>query len=175
MVWSRLNKLVCICLLLCLVMAMPLQAQASTYSPYTDGNIGSNQLQYFRDIVSNLGINESYVAARTDRYKYQLFVGDIKYSNGNFLGNQQGSVITVYTINTDTSTYGTYTYSVSNDNNFTFNASNYLVYSNLGDYPQLEERSVLYEFSTLFIISVVSICALLRSVFSFVYRTRSNK
>lgn len=153
-------------------MAMPLQAQASTYSPYNDGNIGTTQLQYFRDIVSNIGINDSYVASRTDRYKYQLFVGDIKYSNGQFLSNQQGSVITVYTINTDTNSFGTYTYSVSTDNNFTFNASNYLVYSNLGDYPQLEERSVIYEFSTFFIIAVVALCALLRPLFCFVYRTR---
>ena len=155
-------------------MAMPLQAQASTYTPYNDGNIGTTQLQYFRDIVSNLGINDSYVAARTDRYTYQLFAGDIKYSNGQFTGSQQGSVITVYSINTDSNSFGSYTYHITTDNNFIFNASNYLVYSNLGDYPSLEERSVIYEFSTLFIISVVAICALLRPLFSFVYRTRSK-
>lgn len=174
MVRSRLSKLACIVLLLCFVLAMPIQAQASSYTPYNDGNIGTTQLQYFRDIVSNLGINDSYVASRTGRYTYQLFVGDIKYSNGQFMGSNQGSVITIYTINTDTNSYGTYTYNVSTDNNFTFNASNYLIYSNLGEYPQLEERSVIYEFSTFFIISVVALCALLRSLFSFVYRTRSN-
>lgn len=174
MVRSRLSKFVCIVLLLCFVMAMPLQAQASTYTPYNDGNIGTTQLQYFRDIVSNLGINDSYVAARTDRYTYQLFAGDIKYSNGQFTGSQQGSVITVYSINTDSNSFGSYTYHITTDNNFIFNASNYLVYSNLGDYPSLEERSVIYEFSTLFIISVVAICALLRPLFSFVYRTRSK-
>ena len=154
-------------------MAMPLQAQANTYLPYNDGNIGTTQLQYFRDIVSNIGINDSYVAARTERYKYQLFVGDIKFSNGQFIGSEQGSIITVYTINTDTNSFGTYTYNVSTDNNFTFNASNYLVYSNLGEYPGLEERSVIYEFSTLVILAVVALCALLRPLFSFVYRTRS--
>lgn len=174
MVRSRLSKLVCICLLLCLLLAMPIQAQASTYSPYNDGNIGTTQLQYFRDIVSNLGINDSYVASRTDRYTYQLFVGDIKYSNGQFMGSNQGSLITIYTINTDNNSYGTYTYSVTTDNNFTFNASNFLVYSNLGQYPSLEERSVIYEFSTFFIFAVVALCALLRPLFSFVYRTRSK-
>ena len=174
MVRSRLSKFVCIVLLVCFVMAMPLQAQASTYSPYNDGTIGSNQLQYFRDIVSNLGINDSYVASRTGRYTYQLFAGDIKYSNGQFMGSQQGSVITVYTINTDSSSYGSYTYNVSTDNNFTFNASNYLVYSNLGEYPGLEERSVLYELSSLFILAVIGLCALLRPLFSYVYRTRFN-
>lgn len=173
MVWSRLSKLVCIVLLLCFVLAMPIQAQASTYTPYTDGNIGTTQLQYFRDIVTGLSINDNYVAARTGRYEYKLFTGDIKYSNGKFIGSVQGSVITVYTINTDTNSYGTYIYTVTTDNNFTFNASNYLVYSNLGDYPQLEERSVIYEFSTFFIIAVVALCALLRSLFSFVYRIRS--
>ena len=174
MVRSRLSKLACIVLLLCFVLAMPIQAQASTYAPYNDGNIGSTQLQYFRDIVSNLGINDSYVAARTDRYTYQLFSGDIKYSNGQFVGSQQGSVITVYTINTDSSTYGSYTYDITTDNNFIFNASNYLVYSNLGDYPSFEERSVLYEFSTFFIIAVVALCALLRPLFSYVYSSRSH-
>lgn len=155
--------------------AMPLQAQANSYSPYNDGNIGTTQLQYFRDIISNLSINDSYIAARTGRYEYKLFAGDIKYSNGQFAGSQQGSVITVYTINTDTNNYGSYTYSVSTDTNFTFNASNYLVYSNLGDYPSLEERSVIYEFSSLVILAVIALCALLRPLFSFVYRTRSNK
>lgn len=153
---------------------MPIQAHASSYSPYNDGNIGTTQLQYFRDIVSNLGINDSYVASRTDRYTYQLFVGDIKYSNGQFTGSNQGSVITIYTIKSDTNSYGTYTYTVTSDNNFTFNASNYLVYSNLGEYPSLEERSVIYELSTLFIIAVVALCALLRSLFCFVYRVRFN-
>ena len=152
---------------------MPIQAQASSFA-YNDGNIGSTQLQYFRDIVSNLGINDSYVAARTGRYTYQLFCGDIKYSNGQFLGSNQGSVITIYTINTDTNSYGTYTYTVTTDNNFIFNSSNFLVYSNLGEYPQLEERSVIYEFSTLFIIAVVALCVLLRPLFSFVYRSRIN-
>ena len=155
-------------------MAMPLQAQASTYSPYTDGSIGTTQLQYFRDIISNLGINDSYVAARTGRYEYKLFAGDIKYSNGQFMGSQQGSVINVYTLNINNDYSGTHTYSISTDNNFSFNASNYLVYSNLGDYPQLEERSVIYVFSSLFIISVIALCALLRPLFSFVYRIRSK-
>lgn len=173
MVRTRLSKFVCICLLLCLVLALPIQAQASTYSPYNDGNIGTTQLQYFRDIVSNLGINESYVASRTGRYEYRLFAGNIKYSNGKFIGSEPGSVITVYTINTDSNSYGTYTYSITTDNNFIFNASNYLVYSNLGDYPNLEERSVIYEFSSLFILAVFALCALLRPLFSFVYRTRS--
>lgn len=174
MVRSRLSKFVIVSLLVCFVMAMPLQAQASTYSPYNDGNIGSTQLQYFRDIVSGLSINDSYVACRTDRYQYKLFAGDIKYSNKKFIGASSGSIITVYTINTDTNNYGTYTYNVTTDNNFTLNASNYLVYSNLGDYPSLEERGVIYAFSSLVIFAVIALCALLRPLFSFVYRIRRN-
>lgn len=155
-------------------MAMPLQAQASTYSPYNDGNIGSTQLQYFRDIVSGLSITDNYVAARTGRYQYKLFSGDIKYSNNQFVGASSGSVITVYTIDTDTNSYGSYTYTVTTDNNFTLNTSNFLVYSNLGDYPTLEERSVIYEFSSLVILAVIGLCMLIRPLFSFVYRFRFN-
>lgn len=154
-------------------MAMPLQAQASTYAPYNDGNIGSTQLQYFRDIVAGLSINDNYVAARTGRYQYKLFAGDIKYSNNQFVGSSSGSVITVYTIDTDTNSYGAYTYTVTTDNNFTLNASNFLVYSNLGDYPSLDERSVIYEFSSLVILAVIALCMLIRPLFSFVYRIRS--
>lgn len=173
MVWQRLSKFVIVSLLVCFVMAMPLQAQASTYSPYNDGNIGTTQLQYFRDIVSGLSINDSYVACRTGRYEYQLFAGDIKYSNNKFVGASSGSIITVYTIDTDTNSFGSYSYTVTTDNNFSLNANNYLVYSNLGNYPSLEERSVIYDFSSLVILAVIALCALLRPLFSFIYRLRS--
>ena len=169
------SRLIAFTLVLCLVLAVPTQAQASSYSPYNDGNIGSSQLQIFRDIVYDLPIGDSYVACRTGQYTYKLFVGDLKYQSGQFLGNDTSSIVKVYTIDTNNSSYNSrYVYTVTTEQNFSLDSSNYLVYSNLGDYPLLEERSTAYAFITLLVVIVIGLCMLIRPLFAFVYRLRGN-
>lgn len=175
MVWQRLSKFFVVFLLVCFVMAMPLQAQASSHTVYNDGNIGSSQLQIFRDLVNGLNINDNYVACRTGQYDYTLYAGDIKNDGTLFTGASTGTTVTAYNINTDRhNNYSSYSYKVTTENNFSLNAHDFIVYSNLGDYPSLEERSVLYEFSSLVILAVIALCALLRPLFSFVYRFSFN-
>ena len=119
------------------------------------------------DIVSGKYVNGPYyvIHDKGDGHKMWLqaqFI--IRTSDGDFVYCVQPYV----TIKEDN------TYSVTTDNNFTLNANNFLVYSNLGNYPTLDERSVIYEFSSLVILAVIALCALLRPLFSFVYRIRSN-
>lgn len=167
------SRLIAFSLVLCLVLAAPTQAQASTYVPYNDGNIGSSYLQIFRDIVSDLPIGDSYVACRSGEYTYKLFAGDLKYQSGQFLGNDKSSIVKVYTIDTNKSSYNSrYVYTVTTEQNFSLDSSNYLVYSNLGDYPSLEERSTTYAFITLFVVIIIGLCMLIRPLFAFVYRLR---
>lgn len=176
MVWQRLKRVflpVCLSLIMCV--ALSATAQASTYMPYSDGNIGSSYLQVFRDIVSDLPIDDSYVAFRSGQYTYTLVSGQLKQSGSQFLGMDTSTTVKVYTIDTNSIGYNSrYVYTVTTEQNFLLDASDYLVYSNLGDYPSLEERSTIYAFSTLFIVCVIGCCLLIRPVFGFVLRLRGQ-
>lgn len=174
MVWKRLKSLsLCVCFVLILCVALTGQAQASSYTPYTAGNIGSTQLIIFRDIVSQLPINDNYVAVRTGQYEYKLFAGAIKVEGSDFTADTN-ETIKVYTIDTNSSSYNsTYVYTVNTEQDFNLSASNYLVYSNIGDFPSLEERGVIYAFTSVIILCVIGLCMLIRPLFAFVLRYRS--
>lgn len=177
MVWSRLSKNVClvVCFFLILCVALTGKANASSYTPYNQGNIGSTQLAIFRDIVGNLPINDSYVAFRSGQYDYKLVAGDLKCDSNSFSGKTQATTVKVYTINTDNNNYNsTYDYIVTTEQNFNLTTGNLLVYSNLGDYPSLEERSVSYAFITMFCVIVIGLCAIIRPLFNFVLRCSRN-
>lgn len=172
MVWQRLRSVsLCLCFVLVLCAALTGQAHATTYTPYKQGNISSSQLSIFRDIVAKLSINDSYVAFRNGQYDYKLVVGDLKADSNTIMGKDSSTRVKVYTIDSNNSSYNsTYDYTVTTEQNFALNASNLLVYSNLGDYPSLEERSLTYAFITMLIVIIIGICALIRPVFNFVLR-----
>lgn len=56
---------------------------ADTVTPY-DGNIGTTQLTYFRDILSNVPITDDYVFVRSGQYDYKLITGNFDYSGACF-------------------------------------------------------------------------------------------
>lgn len=175
MVWQRLRKYsIIVCLSLFIAFGYSATAHATTYTPYYDGNISSTYLTIFRDIVADLPVNQSYVFFRSGRYDYTLFAGDLKCTDTSFYGMSTDTQVTKYNISTNTNT-GSYAYSVDTETNFSLNATNYLVYSNLGNYPRLEERSVDYAFCSLIVISVVALCMLMRPLFAFVLRFRGSR
>lgn len=163
--------LVCLCVCLCICTGT---AAAATHTVYTQGNISTSVLTYFRDIVSGVGINDNYVFYRSGRYEYKLVVGDLKCENNIFSGLDPAAYMQVYTLNTDTSSYESYRYTISMETNFNLNAQNYLVYSDLGHYPKLEERGLYYAFCTLFVVCIIGLCALVRPLFAFVLRIRNG-
>lgn len=169
MVWSRLKV---VCLVVCMIVAIALcnatTSHAVSYSAY-DGNISTSQLTYFRDIVSNIGINDSYVFFRANQYDYKLVVGSLKNDGATFIANPS-DYVTIYNLDTETSYNSAYSYDVSREQNFSLDASDKLVYSNLGNYPSLDERGTYYAFATFFVIVVIGICALIRPLFNFVLR-----
>lgn len=172
MVWSRLRSVcLAVCFVLVLCVAMTGQAHAISYTPYNQGNIGSTQLAIFRDIVGNLPINDSYVAFRSGQYDYKLVAGELKADSSSIMCKDTGTTVKVYTINTDNNNYNsTYDYTVTTQQNFKLTTGNLLVYSNLGDYPSLEERSVSYAFVTMLCVCVIGLCAIIRPLFNFVLR-----
>lgn len=137
-------------------------AQATNYNVY-DGNISNTYLQYFRDILPNISILDSYVLFRNSQYKYILVVGDILYENGTFASNTE---CTIYTISNETINNGAYQYNVSNIDSFTLtNNNNNIIYSNIGGFPHLEERGTNYEILITVLLFVFIISSIVRVIF----------
>lgn len=133
---------------------------ATTYEVY-EGNLSSTQLNYFRDNLANVPILDNYVVFRDGQYSYKMVVGDISYSNKQFTSSD---TCKVYSIDTGSGYNSYYSYNVSTIDNLTLNTNSYIVYSDLGDFPQLEERGGRYEVIQTIIISIIGLCMLIRGL-----------
>lgn len=155
-------------MMLALLLAMPVSASA--YSAYNEGNISTTYITIYRDISVKVSPFDDYVFSRTGQYEYIMAVGDLTLSNNSFRSN--GSV-EVYRITTGQNNYNsTYQYSITTESSFSLSAGNELVYSNLGSYPDLIERTAFYEISALLLMLVALCMYLIRSIFGFCLRSR---
>lgn len=129
----------------------------STYALYSiyDGSISSSYVTYFKDILAGVPFNKNYVAFRSGQYTYTMVVGELEY-NGNSLtliGDGKEYIFTT------SSGYNSYpTYNVYDITSFSLSLGDYLVYSDLGDYPQLMERGEKYEVFTAVLLCVALLC-----------------
>lgn len=132
--WFRkISMLVCV---LALIFALGVTAQAATHSVY-DGSISSTYTTYFKDILSGVSFNDNYVAFRSGQYEYTMVVGDLSFNGSTFTLEGQGKE---YVFSSGEGYNSYYQYYVSNISNFSLNVNNSIIYSDLGDYPQLMER-----------------------------------
>lgn len=154
------------CFSLALVMAMP--SRASAAEPY-EGNISTTYITIFRDIATNLGLNDDYVFYRSGQYEYQMVVGELDYTGS--VISADGSV-KIYRITTNSGYSSDYVYTITTANSFSLTPGDALIYTNLGEYPDLIERSVDIEFATLALLFIGLCCYLLRSIFNFSLRFR---
>lgn len=123
-------------ILLLLLCAFSTAAGAESYTAYN--NLSSTYTNYYRDIVGGLGFNDHYVHFRSDQYTYILVTGALSFDNGIFRLEDSGKI---YTIVNTTGTQNNYQrYSVRDINDFTLIVEDKIVYSDLGNYPQFEER-----------------------------------
>lgn len=126
---------------------------AATHNVYTEGNISTTYVQYFKDILSGANINDDYVGFRSGQYTYILVVGSLSYENGTISLDDEG---TIYTF-TQTGNYNSaYNYRVDNISTFSINCGDNIIYSNLGNYPHLIERSTHIE--TLILVTLGAMC-----------------
>jgi len=168
MVWKRLIAAICICL----AIAIAMSGKAFAYSIYTEGNMNTTYITYFKDIVAGISPDKKYIAYRSGQYSYTLAVGDLTITDNNV---SSSGTTTLYVYETETSGYNSiYKYNVSEVTDFSLSVSDMIVYSNLGNFPLLEERGVTYEYATLYITCIIGICFFIRSIFSFTYRLRSR-
>lgn len=138
------------------------------------GTINTTYLQFFKDIVAGLPITDNYVFFRSDDRVYTMYTGDLLYTHGKFelIGEGKEYVITQTQQSSGSPSY--YAFSSGVISGAVVSVGDKLVYSDLGDYPRLEERGVLFEFVTTFLLCVFACCALVRPIFNFVLRFRNG-
>lgn len=138
------------------------QTHAATYEVYETGNLSTTYITYFKDIISNQSMLSDYVAFRSGQYTYTLAVGDLDF-DGDFYGNGK---IKIYEFDTESSGYGSnLTYAVTNDSNFELLTSNTILYSNLGDYPNLIERGANIETIQTILLGILMCSIVINRVF----------
>lgn len=120
------------------VFGMEYLPQASPLASIGDSyGIGTSYVSIFSGIARKLPPNVNYVYWREGRYDYRLAYGRDLVLNSTVFSSSAPVVVVSYVTNDSYSEQPTF--SVGSDSNFRLNASNYLVYSNLGDYPCLED------------------------------------
>lgn len=169
MVW-QVKKYICMIVCVC-IMLLAYTHTTFAYSIY-DGSINNTYTNIFKDIVKDISINDNYVFFRSGQYSYTLVAGPITFDNNKFVSSEE---CREYNITTQ-SNYNNngYIYTVNDINNFSLNISDELVYSNLGNYPALEEGGILYDYASLLVLCIIGICVLFRPIFAFTYRFRNG-
>lgn len=133
------------------------------------GSISTTYLAIFKDIVSSLPISSDYFLYRSADDSYSMLVGDITFDGSNF-SMSSGKVYDVTYISFGYNQPSYYEYSVQEISDISIARGNYLVYSNVGDFPRLESRGVNYEATILFAFIVFFICWIIKPIFKFVMR-----
>lgn len=142
--------MLCATIILCALCAPVVGA---THSVYTEGNMSTTYVQYFKDILSGANINDNYVAFRSGQYQYTMVVGDLEYGNGTISLNDTGIVYTF----TQSGNYNSqYKYNTNEITNFSVSAGDSIIYSDVGQFPHLVERGVHIE--TFILITLCGMC-----------------
>lgn len=134
------------------------------------GTISTTYVTFFRDIASTLPVSHDYVMLRTGDNTYKMYSGDFINEGEDFYMQGEGYVYTINYISS--SGYGNYYYSYSVDtvSDVTLSANGQLIYSNLGGYPSLTERSASIEYASFIALFSLCIGFVLHSIFKFLLR-----
>ena len=138
------------------------------------GTISTTYLTFFKDIVAGLSIFDDYVFYRSSDNTYTMITGDIYLSGTTFLLNGNGAKYEISQVSGSGYNNSYYSLGVSTVSDYTIRAKDFLVYSNLGYYPRLEERGVVYEFAMLTAFIIFGACCLVRPLSNFVLRFRNG-
>lgn len=104
----------------------------------TEGyGVGTSNINIFGPIASKLPYGVHYVYWRESQYVYCLAYGeDLIYENGSFSAEE----VTVISYTTSSGYNSQATFDSGSETDFSLDPDNYLVWSDLGDYPTLYER-----------------------------------
>lgn len=136
--------------------------QAATHTVYEEGNLSTTYVTYFKDIISGAEFNDNYVAFRSGQYSYTMVVGELEYSNGVISLVDTGKE---YVFTTSSGYNATYKYNVNEISNFSLDSGENIIYSDVGDYPQLVERGAKFEIFTAILICICMLSFVIRNIF----------
>lgn len=118
---------------------------AETLSDYNaaDGyNLGTTYQSIFAGVAYKVPFGQHYVYWRDSQYSYKFAYGDITLEGTDFIGNGD---VTICSYDASTTGYNSdYRWTTGADANFSLSASDSLVYSDLGDYPDIFNRRGLF-------------------------------
>lgn len=159
------------------ITALSVEEQLELYALQEEayqGTISTTYVQFFRDIASTLPVTHDYVMLRTGDNTYKMYSGNFIFDDDFYM---QGDGY-VYTINYVTGTgYNNayYDYSISPVSDVSISAGNKLIYSNLGNYPSLTERSASINYAIFIAVFSMCIAFVLHGVFEFLLRYSSSE
>lgn len=133
-----------------------------------EGNISTTYTTIYSDIVGKIGLGEEYVFYRSGQYEYTMVAGEITWDGAVFSADE----VTSYILYWDSGYNSTYQYYVSTVTNWELMPLSSLVYSSLGDFPDLVDRSEMYSFGTMLLVLICIFLYLIRSIFGWTYRRR---
>lgn len=160
MVW---RKITIACVLIAALAAMPQAATAA--APYTTA-YDENYI-FALDIARSIpiGFNDDYVFYPAGDDRFCLVVGRLVLQEDKI---ESESEVTLYQISPSTGSVIIFSLDA-----FSIDLDSSLVYSNLGNLPDMIERNDYYAFTALFMLATALCCYLLRSIFGFCLRRRS--
>lgn len=113
----------------------------SSYDASNDYNLGTTNQAIFAGLANKVPFGQHYVFWRDGQYSYKFAYGDLSLDGIVFSGS---GAVTICDYSYTGSSYNNYyTYTVSTDNSFSLSAGQMLVYSDLGNYPEIGERGLL--------------------------------
>lgn len=108
--------------------------------------VGTSNLDIFDRIAAKLPLSKSYVYYRDSQYVYSFVYGDLSL-HGTVFSSQ--SPVTRIDYNLYAGSSRQPSFNISFPSTFSLNVGDYLVYSNLGDYPMLGGAEGVYRFQIL--------------------------
>lgn len=163
------RKIIAVLLLVCVCANFCTIAHAESYTVY-EGNPSSTYIQYFRDLMSKVPLNTHYVAFRSGQNDYLMVVGDLDFNGSKFTSSGECKV---YSFSSNSSNYNSYysfdSYSISNVD---IKVNDYIIYSDLGDYPELETKGEKYESLTTLVLFIALLMFIISRIFSNCLRRR---
>lgn len=124
--------------------------QTASYGSISDSyGVGTSYTAIFAGVARKLPFGVNYVYWREGPYEYCFAYGaDLDFSGTTF----RADYVDVITYNTNSSYNEQATFTVSSEYGFSLSAGNYLVWSNLGHYPTLEDGRDIIAETTLFVL-----------------------
>lgn len=164
----KVRRLLVLACALCCLAALPLAASAASIY---DGNISTTYVTFFRDMAAKLPIGTDYVFFRSGQYEYSMVAGDLSWDGSMFSGED----LTQYIMTTNTGYNSTYQFGTVSLDTFSLATGGALVYSNLGSFPDLYERTEYIANTQLFMLAVLTVMVMIRPIFTFTLRLRNGE